>query len=122
MQVPLEITFRGMDPSPAVEATVRRCANRLGHLYDRVQLCRVWIDLPHRHRRRGAQFQVRISLAVPGDELAVAHDHGDADVYVALADAFLAIRRQLQDHARIRRGDVKAARLVAKPASISPRL
>jgi len=110
-----------MDPSPAVEAAVTHWAERLAHLYSRIELCRVWIDLPHRHRRRGALFQVRISLAVPGNEIAVAHDHGHADVYLALADAFLAARRQLQDHARIRRGDVKTARPDVNPAALAPR-
>jgi len=106
MQVPWEITFRGMPPSPSVEAAAAGGAGRLGRVYDRIQHCRVWIDLPHRHRRRGLRFQVKISLAVPDAESVVSCDE-NSDVYVALADAFVAARRQLQDHARIRRGDVK---------------
>jgi len=106
MQVPPEITFRGMTPSPSVAAAVATWVERLTHVYDRIQDCHVWIDLPHRHRRRGARFQVKISLAVPAAERVVSHDE-DNDVYLALADAFVAARRQLQDHARIRRGDIK---------------
>ena len=34
-------------------------------------------------------------------------DHAHEDVYVALAHAFRAARRQLQDYARLRRGDIK---------------
>ena len=106
MQAPVEITFRGMTPSPSVEAAVATWVERLRHVYDRIQDCQVWIDLPHRHRRRGAWFQVKISLGVPDGERVVSHDE-HIDVYVALADAFNAARRQLQDHARIRRGDIK---------------
>ena len=106
MQVPLEITFRGMSSSPAVEEAVGRWVERLTHAFDRIMNCHVWIELPHRHQRQGAEFSIRIALAVPGREIAV-HQDGKDDVYVALADAFLAARRQLQDHARISRGDVK---------------
>jgi ribosome-associated translation inhibitor RaiA len=106
MQTALEITFRGMTPSPAVEAAVATWVERLEHVYDRIQHCHVWIDLPHHHRRHGTPFQVKIALTVPGAEAVVTH-HEDLDVYLALTDAFLAARRQLQDHAQIRRGDVK---------------
>lgn len=106
MQLPLDITFRGMSSSPAVERAVNRWAERMVHAFDRIQDCHVWIELPHRHRQRGAQFAVKVALSVPGREI-VASDEGP-DVYLAVAEAFLAARRQLQDHARIRRGDVKA--------------
>jgi len=78
---------------------------RLAHISDRIQHCHVWIDLPHQHRHRGGLFQVKINLVIPGAVLAVVQD-GD-DVHVVLASAFLAARRQLQDHLQIRRGDVK---------------
>jgi ribosomal subunit interface protein len=106
MQAPNEITFRGMEPSPSVEAAVATYVERLGHVCDRIQHCHVWIDQPHHHRRRGAEFQVKITLAIPGAEIAVTHEE-HSDVYLALADAFTAVRRQLQDHVRIRRGEIK---------------
>jgi ribosomal subunit interface protein len=106
MHVPLEITFRGMSPSPAVESAVATWMERLRHVYDRIQNCHVWIDLPHRHRRRGSRFHVTISLALPDAASVVSQDE-HSDVYLALAHAFVAARRQLQDHARIRRGDIK---------------
>ena len=77
--------------------------DRLAHVSDRIQRCHVWIDLPHLQRRRGALFQVTIELAIPGAELTVVQD-GD-DVHVVLASAFLAARRQLQDHVATHRGD-----------------
>jgi ribosome-associated translation inhibitor RaiA len=95
-----------MAPSPSVEAIAAIWAERLEHVYERIQHCHVWIDLPHRHRRRGAAFQVKIAVAIPGTEIAVTHG-GESDVHLALADAFIAARRQLHDQVRIRRGDVK---------------
>ena len=50
-------------------------------------------------------------MTYPGGE-AVANrgkrfDHAHEDVYVAMRDAFNAVRRKLGDDARIRRGDIK---------------
>lgn len=101
----IEVTFRGMAPSTAVEAAITHWVSRLHHVHVRIQRCHVWIAVPHRHRRRGASFQVRLAVGIPGAQIAVTGE--DADVSLALADAFLAVRRQLQDHAQIRRGEVK---------------
>jgi hypothetical protein len=45
---------------------------------------------------------------VPGNEIAINHDHHE-DVYRALQDAFGAARRKLEDHARRRAGSVPDA-------------
>jgi ribosome-associated translation inhibitor RaiA len=101
----IEIEFRGLAASPAVEATVQRWGARLDRAYDRIMRCSVMIDLPHRHHRHGQEFRVRVELAIPDRIIVVTH--ASADIYASVADAFHAARRQLQDHARIRRGDVK---------------
>ena len=100
-----EIVFRGMATSPTVEATARRWSARLDRAFDHIVRCSVVIELPHRHQRHGHAFHVRIELAVPERVIVVSHE--SPDVYVAVVDAFHAARRQLHDHARIRRGDVK---------------
>lgn len=111
MNTPVDITFRAMDPSPAVEASIKDWAARLDHSFDRIERCAVVIEIPHRHQRQGNTFHVRIELTVPNQVIAVSRDpgldHKHEDVHVAIADAFRAARRQLQDHARIQRGDVK---------------
>jgi ribosome-associated translation inhibitor RaiA len=94
-----------MTPSTFVEAAVAAWLERLGHVCERIQHCHVWIDLPHR-RRRGLPFQVKLTLTVPGRDVLVTHAER-SDVYLAIADAFLAARRRLHDAAEIRRGDVK---------------
>ena len=115
VQIPLEITFLGMSPSPAVEVVIRRWISRLEDDYGRLHRCAVLIDQPHQHHERRRRFHVKVDLTVPGYEIAVSRDPerdvAHRDVYVALADAFRAARRQLHDHARIQRGDVKRHRL-----------
>lgn len=111
MKTPVDITFRGMDSSSAVEASIHEWAARLDHSFDRIERCDVVVEIPHRHQRQGQTFHVRIEIAVPNHVITVSRDPGldpkHEDVYVAVADAFRAARRQLQDHARIERGDVK---------------
>jgi ribosomal subunit interface protein len=106
MQIPLQITFRGMQHSPAVDAAVRDKAAKLEQFHDRIMSCRVVIEQPGRHQQQGKQFVVHIDLKVPGGEIAVNRDHHE-DVFVALRDAFDAARRKLEDFVREQRGDVK---------------
>jgi ribosome-associated translation inhibitor RaiA/cold shock CspA family protein len=112
MRIPIEITFRDMEPSPAVEAKIRAWVDRLETAFDGIVRCDVVVSAPHRRHRKGVQFSVRVMLTVPGEEIVVSHDPGvneaHADVYVAVRDAFHAARRQLEDYVRRNlRGDVK---------------
>ncbi len=109
--IPLQITFRGMDPSGAVETKVRQKAEKLERFSDHLMSCRIVIEAPHRHHHKGKLYHVRIDLGVVGGELVVAHegplDHAHEDVYVAIRDAFNATVRRLEDYERKRRGKVK---------------
>ena len=111
MQIPVEITFRNVDHSEAVEARVRALAKKLERHCDRIMRCRVMVEQLHRHHQQGNHYHVRIDLTVPDQELVVAREpaahHSHVDVYVALRDAFDAMRRQLQDYRARQRGAVK---------------
>jgi cold shock CspA family protein/ribosome-associated translation inhibitor RaiA len=101
-----------MDPSDAVEAKVRERVDRLETFFGRINACRVVVEAPHRHHRKGKIYHVRIEIGVPGRTLIVDRDpgqhHAHEDVYVAIRDAFDAARRQLEDHSRKAAGKVKA--------------
>lgn len=111
MQLPLQITFHGMDASDTIEAQIRQRADELRHFYDRIMACRVVVESAHRHQRKGRIHHIRIELAVPGGEIVVNRDppehHAHEDMQVAIRDAFDAARRQLEDHVRRLRGQTK---------------
>jgi ribosomal subunit interface protein len=111
MKQPLEIIFSNLEPSDAVEARVRERAEKLEHFYHNIMSCKVVIEAGHKHHYKGNVYHVRIDLNVPDAELVVsrAHDknHAHEDVYVAIRDSFDAMRRQLEDYSRRRRGHVK---------------
>jgi ribosomal subunit interface protein len=111
MRLPLQVTFRHMEPSAALEARIRALAQRLDRFSGHVMHCHVTVEAPHQHQKQGQLYEVRIDLTVPQAEI-VAHRehrarHSHEDVYVALRDAFRAVRRQLEDYEREHRQDVK---------------
>lgn len=111
MQIPLQITFRGMEPSDAVEANIREKAEKLEKFAEHITSCRVIVEAPHKHHLKGRLFSVMIDITLPGEEI-VTSRHPDKrraheDVYVAIRDAFQAARRQLEDYVRQRRAEVK---------------
>jgi ribosomal subunit interface protein len=110
MQNNLQISFRGMETSAAVEARIRERTERLERFDDRITSCHVVVQAPHRHHQQGQLYEVRIQVRVPGDELVInregSQDHAHEDVYVAIRDAFQAAERRLEERAR-RRSDRK---------------
>jgi ribosomal subunit interface protein len=112
MSIPLRITFRDIDPSPAMETRIRERFEKLERLGARITSCHVVISEPHRHQRKGEAINVRIDLKVPGQEIVINREPGadpdHADAYVAIRDAFDTARRRLEDVVRRRRGDIKS--------------
>lgn len=121
MKLPLQIAFRNMDASDAVEAKIRERAAALERFAANITSCRVAVELQARRQQQGNLFRVRIDLKVPGRELVAGGkhdiDHAHEDVYVAIRDAFDAARRQVEDYARRRRGEVKARAVPPRRAS-----
>lgn len=111
MKLPLQITFRNMDPSEAMEADIREKAEKLDLFCDEIMGCRVVVETQHHHHHRGNLYHVRLDITVPDSEIVVsrAHDlhHSHEDAYVAIRDAFDNARRKLEDYNRRRRQDVK---------------
>jgi ribosome-associated translation inhibitor RaiA len=127
MSFSIQITFRHMGSSPAVEERIREEANQLERYFDGIVSCRVIVEAPH--PGHGAEYKVDLHLGMPGSDILVNHSpslHGRGalaetggrsketeaqpdhkDVYVAIRDAFSAARRQLEDRVRVQRRDVK---------------
>jgi ribosome-associated translation inhibitor RaiA len=104
MSIPLEIEFRNMDRSEAVETAIRERCAKLERFGPSVLRCKVPVEAPHKHHGKG-------NLHSPGAEIVAnrgpGRNHAHEDVYVAVRDAINAASRQLQDRVRIQRGQVK---------------
>jgi len=130
MQLTPTITFRGIDPSAALEAEIRARIGKLETYYRPIMGCHVLVELAERHHETGNRYHVRLDVIVPGEEIVVAHEAGlhataqDVDTEkatkeaepdperkharVAVREAFDIARRRLQDYGRRQRRTVKA--------------
>ena len=111
MTVPLQITFRDLPSSAAVEAQIRERAESLERVFDRVTSCRVIVEGRHRPQRAGKVAHLCVELTLPGKVITIGRGAGEFeahdDVFVAVRAAFDAARRRLDSYAQRRRGDVK---------------
>lgn len=129
MKLPVQITFRNMESSEAIEAVIRKRVEKLETYYDQIMACRVLVEVPNRHHLKGRHRHIRIDLTVPNAEIVVNHEpslhtkqkhieveeHSKSvelnseykDINVAIREAFEVAKRQLQDYARRRRLDIK---------------
>ncbi len=129
MTLPLQVTFRNMKHSIQVEDWIRAEAEKLETFYHRIIGCRVAIEVPHRHHKRGKPLHIRIDLTLPGKEIVIkrvpvaihrttvngestASSHAQsksahADLQLVIHDAFKSAGRRVQDFARRQRGQVK---------------
>src|SRR5271169_1871362 len=71
MTLPLQITFRNMKHSAEVEDWIREEAGKLETFNHRIIGCRVAIEVPHRHHRKGKPLHIRIDLTLPGKEIVI---------------------------------------------------
>ena len=114
MKLPVEITFRDMPVSEALEANIREKVEKLEQFCDRIMGCRVVVETSHKHQHKGNLYHVRVDITVPGQELVVSRDpadnHAHEDAYVAVRDAFAAARRQVEKYVRANRREAKAHR------------
>jgi cold shock CspA family protein/ribosome-associated translation inhibitor RaiA len=130
MVKPVQITFHNLEPSEALERAIRARVADLETYHPGIIGCRVFVDVPHRHRERGRHVRVRIELSLPGDDIFVNHEptlvpalkdvgeeaiHKEEDIEaarkhaeVAIHEAFDAARRRLQDAIRRHREYDKA--------------
>jgi ribosomal subunit interface protein len=111
MKLPLQVTFRNMDASEAVEADIRDKAAKLDQYCPDIMSCHVIVEALHKHHHQGNLYHVRIDITVPNDEIVVSRDpdkhQAHEDVYVTVRDAFQAATRQLQDYNARRQQQVK---------------
>ena len=112
MNQPLQISFKNCRPTLAIQNKLFEHIQKLERHYSPIISCRVSIEKPHRRKRHGNSYDVKIHLTAPGKDLFAGktpninptHD----DVYVAIRDAFDNIERQLATHFEHLRREIKS--------------
>lgn len=113
MQIPMEISTRDITLSPAIEAELRKRADKIERHYNRVTSCRIALERPTgNHHHDGGPYRVRVDVTVPGSE--VVADKQSEELFVAIRDAFEAAERQVEEFVDRRRDFAKP------PAGVTP--
>jgi len=114
MEVPPEITFRGLNKTAEIEAHILDKAAKLDELHPGIISCRVAVEKAQEHQRSGAPYRVRVVVRIPpGKELVGRHEVGEGEIrerqQTAVTEAFEAVRRQLIKIKDKQQGKVKVA-------------
>lgn len=103
----LQITFRGMPSSPAIELLIRERTERLERHSALIQRCHVVMEQPHRRHHKGRAYSVRLDISTPADEVVVTRESeevpGHEPLQHAIREAFDAAARQLEGRIARRR-------------------
>lgn len=101
MTIPIQITYRGLPSSEAIEQNIHNRAARLERSHPGITACHVTVEQPHHHHHQGNHYRVHVDLHVPGGNLSVTRgdtdNHAYEDVYLVIRDAFNAALRRLEE-------------------------
>ena len=101
MQLPIGISYRGVEKSDELEQLIRSKAARLDRFCDHISRCDVVVEQPNHAQHSGNPFRVRIDLTVPpGHELVADERQREHEMHEPLSkvvnDAFKTMERQLK--------------------------
>ena len=81
MEQPLQLQFRNLEHSPAIEAAVRKHVDKLKFFNGDIISCRVAIESPHKHQYKGKLYHVVVDVRVPGKEIVVSRAPDDQQAH-----------------------------------------
>ena len=101
MQLPVNITYRGLEKSDKIDGLVMEYAARLEKFCDHINRCDVAIEQTNRTHQKGNPYRCRIDVTVaPRHELVADEQQMDNGSHEPLAkvihDAFKTMERQLR--------------------------
>jgi len=101
VQKPLQITYKGIESSPAFDTLIRDRATSLERKHPRITGCRVVVDVPYRGSESAkVPLAVSVEVEIPNRSLVIGKDTQERremkdDHTAVLNNAFTAVERQL---------------------------
>lgn len=101
MQLPVKISYRGLEKTENIDDLVTEYAARLEKFCDHINRCDVAIEQPNHTHHKGNLYRVRIDVTVAkGHELVADEKQTDSGTHEPLTkvihDAFKTMERQLR--------------------------
>jgi ribosomal subunit interface protein len=103
MTIAVNVAFQGIETSEVLRADIEQHAGKLERFSRSLQSCDAVVRREEGSHRHGNRFRVRLTATLPGGQETAEKSHQDA--HMAAHQAFAALRRQLEDFVRTRRGD-----------------
>ena len=102
MSIPLSITYRHLDHSPALESHILNKASRLERFRDQVIRCHLVIDAPNHSHQKGNGYRVTVETRVAGRTLVVKQKIRDSasgdDLYAGINRVMNRVYSQLRHY------------------------
>lgn len=112
MQVPIELSFRGVDHDEVLEQMIYAHAESLDRIHPKITSCRITVEKPQEHMKSGRPWRVRLDITVPhGNEIVIRKEPGKGNLHeplsAVISSAFDAAERSLLELKEKQRRDVK---------------
>jgi hypothetical protein len=102
MQVPLQVSFRHMQPSEAIETLIREKATALDTFSEHIMSCHVLVEAAEGNHARGSRYNICIEITAPDEDMVITCESAQRtrlqDMDMALRDAFDCARRKLEEY------------------------
>lgn len=92
----VQTTIRSISPTREINHHIDKHFNKLKRTYNKINQCRVVIDLSKNNTNKDKMFSVRINLTIPGKELSTKKQN--SNLFIALRDGFSAVEQLLEKH------------------------
>lgn len=108
MQVPLEVTYRDVDKTAAIDTLIHEKVAKLERLCSYINSCQIAVEKANDRPSHGSPYRVRIDMTVPPNHELFAESHPtDTNQHVGvdtvIRDAFSKAERQLKELTRRQR-------------------
>lgn len=113
MHVPIEIDYRNVNKTEALETRIRDRIAKMDKLSDKLSSCHLSVEKLHEHQDSGRRFRVRLVMHhPPGQELVVDRNSSGGDVHQevhqVVDEVFDSAERKLKKLVDKLHGDVKS--------------
>ena len=112
MQLPVNITYRGVEKTDEIDNLIRTKAARLDRFCDHISRCDIAVEQPNHLQQSGSPFRVRVDVTVPpGHELIADERQNEHQLHEPLTkiinDAFKNMERQVKELSEMQRREIK---------------
>src|SRR5205085_10001459 len=112
MQLPVKISYRGLEKSDQIDKVVLDYAARLERFCDHINRCDVAVEQSNHTHQKGNPYRCRIDVTVaPRHELVADEEQMDngshEPLYQVIHDAFKKIERRVPHHVEKQHGGAK---------------